>query len=186
MEYIPVKDLMIPLDEYATVPADATLYDAIVSLEEAQKNVQGKKPLHRAVLVEDTEGRIVGKVGHEAFLQALEPKYGKTPDVEKLASARVSEFYIQSMMDHFHLWEDNLKDICKRSRSTKVKDAMRPVTENIDAEASLDEAIHKFVMWQCLSLLVLKDDQIIGILRLSDLYDQMVTFIQTRCDQQHD
>ena len=32
-----VKDLMVPLSEYATVTEDATLYESLLSLEEAQE-----------------------------------------------------------------------------------------------------------------------------------------------------
>jgi hypothetical protein len=32
-----VKDLMVPLSEYATVSEDASLYEAVVSLEKAQE-----------------------------------------------------------------------------------------------------------------------------------------------------
>ena len=31
-----IKNLMVPLSEYATVPLDATLLDAVVALEKAQ------------------------------------------------------------------------------------------------------------------------------------------------------
>ena len=36
METIKVKDLMVPLDQYVCVSEDATLYEAVVALEEAQ------------------------------------------------------------------------------------------------------------------------------------------------------
>jgi hypothetical protein len=37
------KDLMVPLDEYATVPEGATLWEAIMALEKAQEAVDFKK-----------------------------------------------------------------------------------------------------------------------------------------------
>jgi CBS domain-containing protein len=71
-----VKDLMIPVSEYATVHQDATLVEAIETLEKArQKNSNGKEQI-RAVLVVDNNQKIIGKIGHLAFVQALEPKYG--------------------------------------------------------------------------------------------------------------
>jgi CBS domain containing-hemolysin-like protein len=35
MKSISVKEIMVPLSEYATVSKDATLYEAILALEEA-------------------------------------------------------------------------------------------------------------------------------------------------------
>ena len=37
MKDMMVKDLMVPLEEYATVDEDATLYEAYIALEEAQE-----------------------------------------------------------------------------------------------------------------------------------------------------
>ena len=37
MENIKVADLTVPLSEYATVPDDASLYDAVIALENAQE-----------------------------------------------------------------------------------------------------------------------------------------------------
>jgi len=57
-----VKDLMVPLEEYATVPLDSTLYDAILALEKAQAAFDPKKHKHRAILVLDASGKVVGKL----------------------------------------------------------------------------------------------------------------------------
>ncbi len=58
MKSYSVKDLMVPLSEYATVSEDATLYEAVLSLERAQENFEDKhtRYRHRAILVLDQEG----------------------------------------------------------------------------------------------------------------------------------
>ena len=77
MEQFPIKDLMVPLDEYATVSKEATLYDAVLALEKAQEELDRTRYhyLHRAVLVLDEGGKVVGKVSQLDILSALEPKY---------------------------------------------------------------------------------------------------------------
>ena len=35
-----VKELMVPLSEYATVPVGSTLFDAVLALEKAQEQFQ--------------------------------------------------------------------------------------------------------------------------------------------------
>ena len=40
MKSYSVKELMVPLSEYATVTENATLYDAVLALEEAQENFE--------------------------------------------------------------------------------------------------------------------------------------------------
>ena len=73
MKTIAVKDLMVPLAEYATVSEEATLYDAVLALEKAQEAFDPKKQRHRAVLVFDKKNRIVGKLGQPDILRALGP-----------------------------------------------------------------------------------------------------------------
>ena len=72
-----VKDLMVPLSEYATVTEDATLFEAVLSLEEAQEKFENKhtRYRHRAILVLDKSDRVVGKLSQLDVLKALEPKY---------------------------------------------------------------------------------------------------------------
>jgi len=68
---------MVPLAEYATVSEDATLYEAVLALEKAQESFEDKhtRYSHRAILVLDKEGDVVGKLSQLDVLKALEPKY---------------------------------------------------------------------------------------------------------------
>ncbi len=168
-----VKDLMVPLDEYAVVPEEATLLEAVIALEEAQKRLPDGRAPHRAVLVTDKNKRIVGKVGQLAFLKALEPKYNVLGDLEMLARAGVQAEFISSMMENYQFFQDNLTDLCWRGRNIRVRDVMRPVAEHIDENASLREAIHQIIMLQTLSILVTRGSDVIGLLRLSDLYEEV-------------
>jgi len=59
-----------------------------------------------------------------------------------------------------------------------AKDVMHPVEENIDENAPLSEALHKMVVYQTLSILVTRDKKVIGLLRLSDLFDEIVKDIK--------
>ena len=51
MKSYTIKDLMVPLSEYATVSEDASLYDAVLSLEDAQEQFEDKhtRYRHRAI-----------------------------------------------------------------------------------------------------------------------------------------
>ncbi len=67
MENKYVKDLMFPIDEYAVVNEEATLYDAFVVLEKAQQNLPKGQQRHRAVVVADKNFNIIGKLGYLGF-----------------------------------------------------------------------------------------------------------------------
>jgi CBS domain-containing protein len=173
-----VSELMIPVAEYATVPDKATLLEAILILEKSQARLKANRQPYRAVLVTDKNNKIIGKIGHLAFLKALEPKYNFMDDMSKLTMAGVSTEFIESMMEHLSMWNDNIETISRRAALINVKNVMHPVSENIDVNASILEAIHKIVMWQTLSILVTKDNSVIGILRLSDIYEEVSGYIK--------
>lgn len=172
-----VKDLMLSVSEYAVVDENATLRDAVIALE--QSKPKGGQP-HRAVLVVDKKGKVVGKLGHLAFLKALEPKYNELGDINLLVKAGVSPTFIDSMSENLRIWGTGLEELCKQARKVKVRDVMHPAAHSIDENALVTEAIHKLIVWNTLSLLVTRKDEIVGILRLADVYAQVAVYIKTK------
>jgi CBS domain-containing protein len=168
-----VRELMVPIDEYPTVSTEASLLEAIEALNRAQRAQQPGRQPFRAVLVKDASGRVVGKIGQLAFLRALQPKQNVMRDMEKMTNAGVSAEVIDSMMEHFRFFEDTFSDLCVRGLSLRVVDAMHPIAEAVNEDTTLPEAIHKIVLWQQLSLLVVRGEVAVGLLRLSDLCDEV-------------
>jgi CBS domain-containing protein len=172
---------MIPLAEYATVSEEATLYDAILALEKAQQTFDPKKHRHRAVLVFDKKNKIVGKLGQLDILRALEPRYAKMGDLAALSRTGFSPQFLSSMVEKFALWDKPLSDICSKAVRLKVKNIMYTPSEGeyVDESASLGEAIHQLVMGHHQSLLVAKEAEIVGILRLADVFKRVCDAIKT-------
>ena len=76
MKSILVKNLMVPLSEYATVDENATLSDALDTLEEAQAQFDKTIYRHRAILVcNKVTGKVIGKLSQLDVIRSLEPKY---------------------------------------------------------------------------------------------------------------
>ncbi len=167
-----IKDLMIPISEYATVSEDATLFEAVLSLEKAQAEFDHTRYRHRAVLVLDAQGAVIGKLSQLDALRALEPKYAEMQSGDSLARLGFSRKFMKSMMEHYKLFDRPLKDICKTAATAKVRDFMHALTEGeyVEESAALDEAIHQLVLGNHQSLLVTRDKDIIGILRLTDVF----------------
>lgn len=172
MKSILVKELMVPLDEYATVSQEANLKEAVLSLENAQKNVDPAEHKHRAILALDENGTVVGKVSMFDVLTALEPKYEELEDKGVLSRSGYSRAFIRSMLKNNYLWEEPLENICQRAPQMRVKDFMEIPAEGayIEEEASLDEAIHQMVVERHHSLLVTRKENVVGILRFSDVF----------------
>ena len=107
-----VKELMVPLAEYATVPEYATMYEAVTALEKAQQEFNRSRYLHRAVLVYDENKQIIGKVSQLDILKALEPKYDQIENSSSMARFGYSRQFLKKMLDQFSLWDKPLNDIC--------------------------------------------------------------------------
>ncbi len=176
-----VKDLMVPVHEYVTVHKDDTLVDSIITLLQAQENSSSKHEQIRAVLVVDDNKKIIGKIGHLAFVKALEPKYYAFGNMDKLLGANLSPEFIESMMDNFKLWQDDFYDICNKAHNLTAKEIMHHIEESIDEEESLIDAIHKIIMYHSLSIMVSKNGVITGILRLSDIFNELASHIRNSC-----
>jgi len=174
-----IKDIMLPPSEYVVVSEDTTLEEAIKALDEAQKNLPPGRQPHREVLVRDHNGKIVGKLGHHGFLAALEPKYGILGNIDQLSRSGISAESMSNMMDDLGFWEEKLEIACKRARHIKIKEVMIPMEESIDENSSLVEAIHRMIMWQILSIIVTRDNQVVGILRLSDIFSVIAECIKS-------
>jgi CBS-domain-containing membrane protein len=176
-----VKDLMVPLAEYATVNEEASLHAAVLALEEAQKRFRQDRYKHRAILVLDKSKHVVGKLSQLDVLKGLEGGYKKMGDFKGISHTGFSTEFIKSMMDKYDLWKKPLEDICRRSPHIKVKDIMYTPTEGeyVHQEATLDQALHQLVVGHHQSLLVTKDGkEIVGILRLTDVFQEVCELIK--------
>jgi CBS domain-containing protein len=168
-----VKDLMVPLSEYATVPKDSTLFDAVTALEQAQAEFDATRYRHRAVLVLDENQQVVGKLSQLDVLRALEPKYtemlGTNQTHHRIGFTKT---FMKSILDQYKMWDSPLNDICRKAGGCPISSVMHTPTEGeyIDEGAALDEAIHQLVMGDHQSLLVTRDKEITGILRLTDVF----------------
>lgn len=181
MKTIKVKELMVPLADYASVSQDANLYEAVIALEEAQQHYDKRAYKHRAVLVFDDHNKIVGKLSQLDVLKALEPKYGEIDSVKGVSHWGLSASFIKSMMVNYGLWQKPMEDICRKAADIIVKDIMyAPVErEYVKEDSTLNEAIHLLVMGYHQSLLVTRNDEVVGILRLTDVFSKICDAIKS-------
>lgn len=174
MKAYSVTELMVPLSEYATVNEDATLYEAVLALEKAQENFEDKhtRYRHRAILMLDKNGHVVGKLSQLDVLKALEPKYQDMIQGEGSHRFGFTKKFMQSMLEDYSLFASPLDDICRKAGEQPVRNFMHTPTEGeyISEEATLEVAIHQLIMGQHQSLLVTREREIVGILRLTDVF----------------
>jgi CBS domain-containing protein len=180
MKTITVKELMVPIEAYATVPREATLREAVLALERAQMTLDPSRHKHRAILVLDESGKVVSKITMKNILIALEPNYGKVEGMEVLERSGFSPDLIRDMLENSSLWAEPLQLFGERAATLKVSDFIQAPSEGeyIDQNATLGEATHQLIVQPYLSLLVTDDDEVVGILRLSDVFAKVCDIIK--------
>jgi CBS domain-containing protein len=178
MEEKKVKNLMVPLCEYATVRQTASMLEAVVALDESSKKGYNKSP-HRAVLVMDEKGRIIGKLSQMDVIRSLEPKYREIGEFARLTSYGFSRTFIRNMQKSYNLWHHPSKSLADVASKTSVADIMYTPSEGefVSEDSNLREAIHQLIVGQHQSLLVLRDKEVVGVLRFNDIFAEVVHMI---------
>jgi CBS domain-containing protein len=156
-----VNDVMTPVRAYTTVSDQATLLDAIIALETAQraKTDEPERMADRAVLVLRGNRHVVGKITMWDILHGLEPRYG---EIDPLA-----------MSASYGIWNRNiLNNLAEKARLVKVSDMLDlpEAEERIESGAPLDKAVGQLVRGRLMSLLVMEKNEVIGVLRMSDVF----------------
>ena len=174
MKRFTVSELMVPLSEYATVPEDATLFEAVMALEAAQEkfDYSQSKYAHRAILVLGKDGHVVGKISQIGALRALEPKYDEIIEGKGISGIGFTKKFLKTMLKDSYLFDKPLDHICQKAAERPVMSFASKPTEGeiINIDATLDEAVHLLVIGSHQSLLVNKENVIVGILRLTDVF----------------
>ncbi|MFZ7111010.1 MAG: CBS domain-containing protein [Desulfatiglandales bacterium] len=176
MKEIRVKEMMIPISQYATVSEEASLYEAVQALADVQKQWNQDMPYkHRSVLVLNTVGLPVGKLSPMDVVLGLEDGYKKIGDLRGVSHSGFSPEFIKLMMQQHQLWQRPLQDLCKKAARVKVGDIMYSLSEGeyVEEDASLDEAAHRLIVGKHQSLLVTKEREITGVLRLDDIFHKV-------------
>jgi CBS domain-containing protein len=171
-----VKDLMIPLSEYETISIESNLYEAALALEKAQQAYEQDSYPHRILLISDEKGEIVGKISQLDVLRALEPKGQQIQDSKTLSRFGVSSQYLKPMLNQCGFWDKPLIDICRSAGQLKVRILVCVPAEGeyVQEDASLTEAVHQLALEHHQSLLVTRGKKIVGILRQSDMFKEVV------------
>jgi CBS domain-containing protein len=180
MKRTKVSALMIPLDDYATVGLEATLYDAVERLEACDQNLDNGRVVHRAVLVLDRDQKVVGILTQFEMIRALEPKYTGIAKYGFLSHHGINVDFIRSLVKDQGLWQDTIENICSTASHIHVADVMDQLRPEmfVPADSSLDEAMHQMVMGRLPNLLCTEGGQVTGVLRIADAFDHVCRLIK--------
>ena len=167
-----VKDLMVPISEYATVSMGSTLSEAVNALEKAQEEYNHTHYRHRAVLVLDRNRQVIGKLSQLDFLRALEPQDEKIERIKEIRKFGFSSKTIALQQEQYRQKMPSNSDVYAKAIKLNVEDFMQAPSEGefVDENTSLNTAVHQLITGHHLSLLVTQKKKIVGVLRMSDVF----------------
>ncbi|NNF98392.1 MAG: CBS domain-containing protein [Desulfobacteraceae bacterium] len=173
MKTYTVREIMTPLSEYPVVRSEATFHEAVNLLKTTGEGSANKRMESGDILVMDADDRIIGKLNMMDLILGLEEGYRKIGDLNKLTYFGYDPKFIKSIIEKNQLWEKPLDEICRKATAISVKELLvhQQKADHIKADTSLDVAIHQFGMTSQQSFLVTDNQDIVGVLRSSDIFD---------------
>ena len=168
-----VRDIMVPLDEYPCIPNTLSLRDAIV---EMAVQIMRKKQvsLPRVALVFDEDFlELQGVLRRRDIMRGLEPRFlvgGHMEYRQKLFDVAIdpnlSEVPFEKMIEHIRKRADRL-----------VGDYMTAITATIDQDDHITKAIYEMVEQNTSLLPVLKDNEVVGVVRSVDVLSEVALIL---------
>ncbi len=175
-----VKDIMVPLSQYVVVSEHDTIRVGLERMQESRASMPEDEYYHRAALVKNDANEIVGKLSYLGFLEALDPKYDNLEELESAAGSGITRKDLHREMGNLGFWEEKYPIIKERADELTMKDAMMKFDQHIEEDAALIKAMHLMVQSNALSLLTVRDDHITGIVRLSDLFEEITNIVLSK------
>jgi CBS domain-containing protein len=173
-----VKDLMVPISEYATIPEGSSLFKAVIALENAKQELAGTIYPHWMVLIMGKNKKVIGKLSQLDILRALSPRDTYTDKIDEMGKFGFSSNFIAKMREEYRMKKSSLEDFYTHpeTMNMNVEDFMKTIGDNefVDENTSLDTAAHIMFVKNRLSLLVTREDRFIGVLRLSDVFSTVL------------
>jgi len=171
MENMKVRDLMVQAEKFPSISDSATFYEALVALESAQKKYLSGESEQRILLVKDDKGKVTGKLSPIDLLRGLETNYLRM-DTQKILSRFGLDYIWKSMQEDYNLWGNPFEDLCRKAAGLRIKSFITapPEGQCVHVNDTLVKCFHRFVMNRHDALFVLEGDEIVGLLRFSDIY----------------
>lgn len=182
-----VKDLMLSIENYVTVHEDIRVDEAIMILGKIRDRYQkeGMEYKPRQLIVLDRHNRVVGALDQMDVVTSLEPKYRSetgSEAIKHISSSGLSPTLLKDLMRWYSLWGESFEERSLKVLKMTVQDCMHKPRrdEYVKEDESLETAVHQMVLGRHASLLVTSGDAVIGILRLSDVFDQISRVMKNR------
>ena len=175
-----IKDIMIPIEKYATIDPEATLQEAIMCLRGSFCTLDQSSFCDEAgpntMLVVDKNGKLAGVLDFGSVLRVLVPEVaGKLS--EKLAALEVSVVFAQAGAEALDEAKESVAARVIKNAQTKVKSVMLKNLGHLDGNDRLLEALKLMFRKRLIMLPVYDNDRLVGVVRDVDLFLEVADIV---------
>jgi len=167
-----IRDLLVPVNEYATTTPESTLREAVPALRKLYCQVEEGRCTqagHRNILVINDAGDLVGILSFRSILQVLIPEIagGLTAKLEALG---VSIAFAQADSSDLDETRASFRARVIRNSETPVKEVMLKIRGTVDIDSDLMDALKLMYQNKIIVLPVYEGNKLVGVIRESDLF----------------
>lgn len=167
-----VKDMMVPIDDYAVTTTDKLLKEAVPELMRIYCQVETGKCTeagHRTSLVLDGHGKLVGILDFKSILKVLIPEIAGGIS-GKLQALGISMAFAEADAHDMDSSKQGFRSRVIQNAQTRVVDVMLKIRGTINADAGFLDALKMIYRNKVTVLPVFEGDKLVGVLRDSDLF----------------
>jgi len=169
LEKLRIGDIMIPIDDYPRIGPQTTLREAMLALERAQLEVDGRKSLPRVLLVMDAAGKLLGTVRRRDIMRGLEPRHL----VAQPLNYRKKLFDVSVDPNLAELSHDKTVNGIREQAGRQVREVMRPIEVAIETRDHIIKGIYEMVGYGLTLLPVLEAGRVVGVVRSVELFREL-------------
>ena len=168
LDALRVKDLYISIDDYPNISQDAPIGYAFHMMHRVLED----KTKFRTLLVMDDEDHLKGYLSIRDMIRAVGPDYlhKKRPDVKGHQPFNI-EGLSQDMSALSLIWQEGFTLKLHDELKKPVRDYMTLMEEQVSLDDPIAKCLYLMLFRDVLVLPVIENDELIGAVRLVDLFE---------------
>lgn len=168
-----VENIYIPIDDYPNILIGAPIGTAIYMMH----HVLEDKHKYRNILVLDEDDHLKGYLSIRDLIRAVGPDYLHKQHLDIKGHQPFGGFE-QTFSELSLIWQDRFTTILHDELSKPVHEYMTLVEEQVALDDPLAKCIHIMLLRDILMLPVVKEGEVIGVVRLVDLFECIATNVE--------
>ncbi len=164
-------DIMIPIEEYTTIRASATVSEGIAALKRSFENAVSTSRImetgHRSIMVFDQKENLVGILSILDLIQAIRPAYLSAPKPSMADSMQYSTMFWSG------LFTTQTKTLVKK----RIEDVMSVAPLSVSEDTNLMEVANLLYTEKRRRMAVTRKGKVVGVVREQELFFEMARIL---------